>query len=368
MKNFRTNLLKGALLLSAILVFSTGTQVEAKAKPKLSSKKITITVGQKKKLKVKNFKKKKKIKWSSKNSKIATVNKKGKVVGKKKGKTTIIAKVDNKKLKCKVVVKKAKSKKSSNKKTNTNKKIKLNKQVKKELPSAKQYRNFNSPDDLAVGKTVNLFDYVYYAARPIKTPSNEVKAKCYKWFSSDSSVVSIDKYGVATPKKEGKVKIYFKYLDRSGEWRESNTRTINVVNAGDVSYTVFYGLNRDWLDMNPEYLKYNIDRYNSPDAFNYLNVRITNNSSSDITVLGRMIKYETGYVNYYTIDRKDVVVKAGETKTIFYKNPGDGVGLFNKTSKICINYKLNGKAYTITYYPQKNYYEYYEGGIIDPSK
>lgn len=82
------------------------TQASAKAKTKLNRKKITVYVGKTVKLKVKNKHTKKKVKWKSKNKKVATVSKKGKVKGKKPGKTTIIAKVGKKTLKCKVTVKK----------------------------------------------------------------------------------------------------------------------------------------------------------------------------------------------------------------------------------------------------------------------
>lgn len=82
------------------------TSVDAKAKPKLNKKKVTLTVGKKVKLKVKNAGKKK-VKWKSSNKKVAKVNKKGVVKAKKVGKATITAQVGKKKLKCKFVVKKS---------------------------------------------------------------------------------------------------------------------------------------------------------------------------------------------------------------------------------------------------------------------
>ena len=77
----------------------------AKGKTKISKKKITLIIGQKKKLKIKNKPKGVKVKWKSKNKKIAKVSKKGKVKALKLGKTKIIAKVGKKKYKCKVIVK-----------------------------------------------------------------------------------------------------------------------------------------------------------------------------------------------------------------------------------------------------------------------
>lgn len=93
------------------------TQVNAATKPKLSKTKITMTVGQSKKLKVKGISKKraKRIKWKSSKKKVVTVTKTGKIKARKTGKATITAKVGKKKLKCKVTVKK-RSKKSTKKK------------------------------------------------------------------------------------------------------------------------------------------------------------------------------------------------------------------------------------------------------------
>ena len=81
----------------------------AKSKIKINHKRITITIGQNKKLKIKNKPKKAKVKWYSKNTKVAKVTKKGLVKAKRPGKTTIIAKVKKKKFKCTVIVKNKKS-------------------------------------------------------------------------------------------------------------------------------------------------------------------------------------------------------------------------------------------------------------------
>ena len=103
-----------AVILSLAMVFSmagiSGFNVSAAAK--LNKKKITISVGQTVKLKVK--KNSKKVKWKSSNKKIVTVSKKGKIKGKKVGKATITAKIGKKKLKCKV---KVVAKKTKNDKT-----------------------------------------------------------------------------------------------------------------------------------------------------------------------------------------------------------------------------------------------------------
>lgn len=111
MKRKKEILWKIFMISFTFFVLGTGFSVNAKAAPKLNKTKITLTVGNKKKLKVKNTRKK--VKWSSKNKAVASVNKKGVVKAKKKGKTTIIAKVGKKKLRCKVIVKKISAKKTS---------------------------------------------------------------------------------------------------------------------------------------------------------------------------------------------------------------------------------------------------------------
>ena len=98
------------------MVFSAGS-VQAASKVRLNKTKITLVVGQKKKLKVKGTKKK--VKWSSNKKSVVSVSKKGVIKAKKKGKAVITARVGKKKLKCKVTVKK---KKSALSKTSTSKK------------------------------------------------------------------------------------------------------------------------------------------------------------------------------------------------------------------------------------------------------
>ena len=101
-------------LLVLVLVLSLLPFSMVNAKPrrmKINKSKATVYVGKTVKLKIKN-KGNKKVKWKSKNRKIATVTKKGLVKGKKKGKTSIIAKVGKKTFKCKITVKR--NKKSDN--------------------------------------------------------------------------------------------------------------------------------------------------------------------------------------------------------------------------------------------------------------
>ena len=99
-------------ILSTALIFATvftlmPKQVNAVKKVRLNKSKLSLYVGKKYTLKLKNTNKK--AKWSSTKKKIATVTKKGKVLAKKKGKCNIIAKIGRKKYICKVIVKNKKT-------------------------------------------------------------------------------------------------------------------------------------------------------------------------------------------------------------------------------------------------------------------
>ena len=99
-------------LMMIITIIPASTTYAATKKPTLSAKKVTLEVGKKKTLKVKNIDKNATLKWSSNKKTVATVSKKGVVKAVKAGAATITCKVTikNKKkytLTCKVTVKKA---------------------------------------------------------------------------------------------------------------------------------------------------------------------------------------------------------------------------------------------------------------------
>ncbi len=89
---------------------SVATPAMAKAKRiTISSKKLTLKVGEKKTIKLKNVTKKqaKKITWKTSKKAVATVTKKGVITAKKAGKATVSATYKKKKYNCVVTVKKA---------------------------------------------------------------------------------------------------------------------------------------------------------------------------------------------------------------------------------------------------------------------
>lgn len=101
---------QGIVFMVLLAMILTTMPVQA-ATTKISATKLTLSVGQSKKLTVNT---KKKVTWKSSKPSIVSVTKKGKVTAKKKGKATITATVSGKKLRCKITVKKA-AKKSGKK-------------------------------------------------------------------------------------------------------------------------------------------------------------------------------------------------------------------------------------------------------------
>lgn len=106
-----TKRLLAVIVIAAVMATALPNMVEAKAKPVLNKKKVTLTITNTKKnpkatLKVKGVSNKiaKKAKWTTSNKKVATV-KKGKVMAKKAGRATITCKVQGRRLTCKITVK-----------------------------------------------------------------------------------------------------------------------------------------------------------------------------------------------------------------------------------------------------------------------
>ena len=100
--SFKRSRLLLFFLMTVIAVSVVTPPLYTRAKPKISAETVTLKKGKTIKLKVTGTNAK--IKWSAKNKKIVSVNQKGVVTAKKSGKTTIIAKVGQKKYTCKVIV------------------------------------------------------------------------------------------------------------------------------------------------------------------------------------------------------------------------------------------------------------------------
>lgn len=105
-KKLTAGIIVAAMVTSVSPVNMHASAKKNSKKPVLTVKATTLSVGKSKTIKVKN--RTKKVKWSTSNKKIVSISSKKKTSCKikalKEGKATITAKVDNKKLKCKVTV------------------------------------------------------------------------------------------------------------------------------------------------------------------------------------------------------------------------------------------------------------------------
>lgn len=145
--------------------------------------------------------------------------------------------------------------------------------------------------------------------------SNSVKTKYYKWKSSNTSKLVINKYGIATGKKPGTVKITCSYLTRSGKWCKT-TSSVTVVETNDikVSYSVDFD---EALAVNSHYETYNTNELSN--RFNVLNLTVSNNSS-DTIIFNNYVAFGLTSTslsfNFQTVDQKKVMIPSHSTKII----------------------------------------------------
>lgn len=285
------------LVLVLTLGFSPVTNVEAKAAPRLNYKKVTLVQGKKKRLKVRNLSRRRKVKWYSTKKSVATVNKKGVVKAKKKGKTYIVAKVGKKKYRCKVIVKRKVTKKK--KKTKKSKKPVGN--TKKQLTYYQGALEF--PGAMKVGEKVDLINYNSdYNVNKKYRISNNVRAKYFKWYVKNKSIVSVNKYGIAVAKKVGSTKVSCRYMTEDGTWRMSKSATVVVKDVGDVK--ISYTTSSSTGDKN---------------TFDTITCTVKNNSNSAIE-FNRRLYGDNGYWYHFknNVDKR-IPIAPGETKIISYK-------------------------------------------------
>lgn len=326
-----------ALLLALILAigFSPVTNVEAKAAPRLNYRKVTLVQGKRKRLKVRNLRKRRKVKWYSTKKSVATVNRKGVVKAKKKGKAYIVAKVGKKKYRCRVIVKK----KVSKKKKKTNKKVKINKSTKRQLPSYKLA--FMPEKNYAAGTSLDFFTTVIdHWAKDFSNTSDSVRTKCWRWYSSNKSVISFNSKGIATFKKAGRANVYCKYLTKSGTWIKSSVETIKVFEGGSVKFSYTLGL-EDSPFGGEDYKVwdfYKHDTYNTTiPKFNVITLNVRNNSSKLIKLDSDMgvdtTTSQPKVIHFSTADKKDVWIPANSEQSVkfytYYANGSFGQKVYN---------------------------------------
>lgn len=315
------------LVLVLTLGFSPVTNVEAKAAPRLNYKKVTLVQGKKKRLKVRNLSRRRKVKWYSTKKSVATVNKKGVVKAKKKGKTYIVAKVGKKKYRCKVIVKK----KVTKKKKKSNKKVKIDKSTKRQLPSYKLA--FMPEKNYAARTSLDFFTTIIdHWAKDFSNTSDSVRTKCWRWYSSNKSVISFNSRGIATFKKVGRANVYCKYLTKSGTWIKSSVETIKVFEGGSVKFSYTLGL-EDSPFGGEEYPVWDFYKHDTYDTtipkFNVITLNVKNNSSKSIKLDSDIgINTSTSQpkiVHFSTVDKKDVWIPANSEQSVkFYTYYANG--------------------------------------------
>lgn len=323
------------LVLVLTLGFSPVTNVEAKAAPRLNYKKVTLVQGKKKKLKVRNLSRRRKVKWYSTKKSVATVNRKGIVKAKRKGKAYIVAKVGKKKYRCKVIVKK----KITKKKKKSNKKVKINKSTKRQLPSYKLA--FMPEKNYVAGTSLDFFTTIIdHWAKDFSNTSDSVRTKCWRWYSSNKSVISFNSRGIATFKKAGRANVYCKYLTKSGTWIKSSVETIKVFEGGSVKFSYTLGL-EDSPFGGEEYPVWDFYKHDTYDTtipkFNVITLKVQNNSTKAIKLDSELgIDTNTSQpkiVRFSTADKKDVWIPANSEQSVkfytYYANGSFGKVYYN---------------------------------------
>lgn len=193
MKKYRKQI--ACLLAAAVVIGMTPIPRAQAATVKLNKTKLTLTVGNTAKLKLKNTKKK--VTWSSSKKSVATVSKSGTVRAKKKGTATITAKAGKKKYKCKVT---CRAKQTPTPKPNTNTSATGSVPVNSIV--------MNTPKiTIEVGETSRLGITI--------SPGNAT-SKSVKWDSFYPGIASVDKNGVVTGVSRGKAVILVEKDDKYG--------------------------------------------------------------------------------------------------------------------------------------------------------
>lgn len=332
------------LVLVLTLGFSPVTNVEAKAAPRLNYKKVTLVQGKKKKLKVRNLSRRRKVKWYSTKKSVATVNRKGIVKAKRKGKAYIVAKVGKKKYRCKVIVKK----KITKKKKKSNKKVKINKSTKRQLPSYKLA--FMPEKNYAAGTSLDFFTTIIdHWAKDFSNTSDSVRTKCWRWYSSNKSVISFNSRGIATFKKAGRANVYCKYLTKSGAWIKSSVETIKVFEGGSVKFSYTLGLEDSPFGGTVDYVwdfqhEDPVKPNPAEPKFNVIILNVKNNSSKSIKLDSDIgINTSTSQpkiVHFSTVDKKDVWIPANSEQSVkFYTYYANG-----SFGKVYNNYIVDKKV------------------------
>ena len=174
---------------------------------------------------------------------------------------------------------------------------------------------------LEAGKKEDLTVYVKGTAGL----SRKNRAKLIRWKSFNTSILRINRYGIAKAKKAGKARIRIRMKTRKG-WK-TVVKTIRVFDSRKVSFTVSLSLNRE----NPYAGKV---RKSYNEVFDMVSIRVKNSSKKPVTLQKDLLVYgpECSYVqakDRYGTDvwmhcdhASSLVIPAGKTQTVVYRTEG----------------------------------------------
>ena len=174
---------------------------------------------------------------------------------------------------------------------------------------------------LEAGKKEDLTVYVKGTAGL----SRKNRAKLIRWKSFNTSILRINRYGIAKAKKAGKARIRIRMKTRKG-WK-TVVKTIRVFDSRTVSFTVSLSLNRGNSSAGKVRTSYN-------EVFDMVSIRVKNSSKKPVTlqkdllVCGPECSFVQAKDRYGTDvwmhcdNASSLVIPAGKTQTVVYRTQG----------------------------------------------
>ena len=235
MKNIKKFICK-LLVVLLILNLVPSTSAMAASKIKLNKSKITIKVGQSKKIKIVGASKThKKTRWKISNKKIvkmsAVKNDSVKITAVREGKAQITAQIGNKKYFCKITVKKAEETKQDGSDVTMDKPT----AVPTSVPTAVPTPVVKKITSVVLDKTALNIDLGDSAALQAKVyPEDTTESREVSWSSSDTSVATVEA-GTVTAIGEGRATITAKVGDQQANC-EVNVKQTKGSISGNITY------------------------------------------------------------------------------------------------------------------------------------
>lgn len=174
---------------------------------------------------------------------------------------------------------------------------------------------------LEAGKKEDLTAYVKGTAGL----SRKNRAKLIRWKSFNTSILRINRYGIAKAKKAGKARIRCRMKTKKG-WK-TVVKTIRVFDSRTVSFTVSLSLNRGNSSAGKVRTSYN-------EVFDMVSIRVKNSSKKPVTlqkdllVCGPECSFVQAKDRYGTDvwmhcdNASSLVIPAGKTQTVVYRTQG----------------------------------------------